>query len=160
MDKKKKKDIQLRFSHYLKSYRCSKNITQEQLANDLGVTKILISKYESTHVTDNRLISSFEFLESFANLEKSTVSEFLSYLEDNEKGQLPYWNERLFKAFSSLEVSTQFGLISALSELKKDKETVNLVFNTALLLLTVNKEQRDLISKVIHMSREINERKS
>ncbi len=81
MDANSKEAIQERFRVYLKTYRESKGLTQQHLAKKFGYAESHIKKFEGKD-SNNRLITSLEFMENLASLQKISLIDFLCYLLD------------------------------------------------------------------------------
>ena len=75
--------IQLRFSHYLRSFRTEKNISQNELAKLLNVAESLIPKLENTFPYP-RIINCLQYLKSFADLQSISSASFVSILENGD----------------------------------------------------------------------------
>jgi transcriptional regulator with XRE-family HTH domain len=117
--------IQERFAHYLRSYRLIKKITQDDLAKKLGLAGSLIPKLESKHPYP-RLISSFLYLKSFADLENIRTNEFVSYLEDGlSVSNQQDWASMLHRVLSKLRSQNQFEFIETIEKLSENMKKLN-----------------------------------
>ena len=145
----KKRSIQLRFLHYLKNYRDKKNISQGGLAEELGVAVSLIGLFESKS-TDNRLISSFEFLYSLANLEGVSLKEFVTLIEEGgAKSSSLSWQDGLSESFSKLDFSLQFKLFEVFKNLKADQEKTAAVFTLFIEACSKDIKQIQLFNQIL-----------
>lgn len=83
---------QLNLARYLAGYREKHNITQEAAASDLGLSTSRYKVYEGNR-PENTLIKSLDVLKRFAQLEKMSITEFVSALCDESPPSIEQKNK-------------------------------------------------------------------
>lgn len=143
-----KKKFQERFAHLLRSYRHENDLSQTDLANKIGVTMPLITKFENPRGTANRAISSYEFFMTFASLLDMTFSEIASYLEnDGVITKNSPWNSTLSQTIPKIRADIQYKLLKFFSETKT--EDLNRDLNFLLGFIRLSNDDKSYLEHTI-----------
>lgn len=155
LTEEQKKDIQDRFAHVLRSYRYSENITQSELAEKIGFTLPYIAKLENRKDTNNKAITSLEFLEKFAKFcGGMSLSSFVAYLRDggfSENGSP--WDFVKTDIFPNIRSNLQHKVLGYFKRNKKDIDRINNDLETMINFIELSNNDKAMVKDFIDRMR-------
>lgn len=123
---------QSRLSNLLRNYRLKNRLQSKEMAEYLGYAASRYCALESDKIPYDRFINSIDFIENLAQIEHTSISEFMEYLsgEDLKTRRTPNNNEmKLIEIFHQISTKSKNSFIESMSSLQslEDRETLETV---------------------------------
>ena len=149
---------QRKITHYLQEYRNDNDLTQKEMASKLNYKEDSYRKLEGPK-GDNRIISSINYLKSFAHLRNMTLSEFVTYITSSEyeppsnERQHYSWEDKLLKAFGNSNMETRSLFIHKICKEVNNNQSLQENFNYTVdissKIFYLNEKQKKVIEMII-----------
>ena len=140
----------MRIKHFLTGYRKKNELTQSELAKNIGTTKSTVSRIENNQ--DKHVTQVLSMLERLGQLEDMDLGAFLAYLDAkntaSESSELFPWQRTVLKSLVDVKQSLRLDFITELMPL----ETSELEGLLSLLIQIhrLSPNSKELISKLVH----------
>jgi len=139
----------MRIKHFLTGYRKKKELTQSELAKQLGTTKSTVSRIENNQ--EKHVTQVLSMLERLGQLEDMDLGAFLAYLDAkntvSESNELFPWQRTVLKSLVDVKQSLRLDFVTELMPLETGELENLLALMVQLHRLSPN--SRELISKLV-----------
>lgn len=149
LTKTQKKNLQRRLSHFLRHHQQKNDLLLKDVAKKLDYTPPKFADLCRSDKPHGRFISSLDFLKSLADLEKLSIGQLVTFLEEGEQQNTERTDkdELLIKAFKVLKASHRKELNEFLNKSNRVNTQERELFRELLEVLMILIKKNDL-SKV------------